>query len=199
MKKSLIIFLCVVTEIATAHYQATWESLDSRPLPLWYDKAKVGIFIHFGVYSVPSFKSEWFWCYWKCPDRIQSDVVDFMSDNYPPNFSYQDFAKDLRLEFFNATQWVKLFERSGARYAVLTTKHHEGYTLWPSKSSFSWNSMDVGPRRDIVGEFSRAVRKSRKLHLGLYHSLFEWFNPLYLLDKESNFTTRNFVKVCGTV
>ena len=66
-----------------------------------------------------------------------------MSDNYPPGFTYQDFAKDFRLEFFNATEWVELFENSGARYAVLTSKHHEGFTLWPSPHSFSWNSVDV--------------------------------------------------------
>ena len=66
-----------------------------------------------------------------------------MQDNYPPGFTYQDFAKDFRLEFFNATEWVELFENSGARYAVLTSKHHEGFTLWPSPHSFSWNSVDV--------------------------------------------------------
>jgi len=113
----------------------------------WYDEAKVGIFIHFGVYAVPGFRSEWFWCFWQCPDRVQSDVVDFMKKNYRPGFTYQDFASDFKLEFFNASEWVNLFERSGARYAVLTSKHHEGFTMWPSKHSFSWNSMDVGPKR----------------------------------------------------
>jgi alpha-L-fucosidase len=94
-----------------------------------------------------------------------------MNENYPPGFTYQDFARDFRfclmnlkmitfnlllnsnlllfcllfcrLEFFNATEWVKLFEQSGAKYAVLTSKHHEGFTLWPSPHSFSWNSVDV--------------------------------------------------------
>ena len=62
----------------------------------WYDNAKVGIFIHFGVFSVPSFVSEWFWCYWKCPDRIKPEVIKFIEDNYPPNFTYQDFAAELK-------------------------------------------------------------------------------------------------------
>ena len=61
----------------------------------WYDDSKIGIFIHFGVFSVPSFVSEWFWCYWKCPDRTRQDVQDFMDQNYPKGFTYQDFAKDL--------------------------------------------------------------------------------------------------------
>jgi len=175
-------------------YEPNWKSLDSRPLPEWYDDAKIGIFIHFGVYSVPSFKSEWFWWYWKSENPVHQDVRDFMKENYPPGFTYQDFAKDLRLEFFNATEWIEIFQGAGAKYAVLTSKHHEGFTLWPSPYSYSWNSVDVGPGRDIVGEFSSAVKKSNSMHLGLYHSFFEWFNPLFHLDSKNNFTTRYFFK-----
>ena len=90
---------------------------------------------------------------------------------------------------------MEIFEASGAKYAVLTTKHHEGFTLWPSPHSFSWNSVDVGPARDIVGEFSQAAKQSPRIKLGLYHSFFEWFNPLFQLDSKNNFTTRNYIKV----
>lgn len=180
-----------------AKYEPTWESLDARPLPQWYDDAKIGIFIHFGVYAVPGYTSEWFWCFWQCPDRKLKYVDDWMKAHYAPGFTYQDFAKDFTLEFFDATEWVNLFEKSGAKYAVLTSKHHEGYTLWPSKHSFSWNSMDVGPKRDVVGEFSAAMKKS-SLRLGLYHSLFEWFNPLYLADQSNNFTTTDYPDTKGT-
>ena len=61
----------------------------------WFDSVKVGVFVNFGVYSVPGFESEWFWCYWQCPDRIKESVVKFMQDNYPPGFTYQDFASQL--------------------------------------------------------------------------------------------------------
>ncbi|KAI4469463.1 alpha-l-fucosidase [Holotrichia oblita] len=171
-------------------YEPTWESLDTRPLPEWYDKAKVGIFLHWGVYAVPGFGSEWFWMDWKGVN--QSDYYNFMKKNYPPNFTYQDFAKDFTAEFYDPAYWAQLFKASGAKYVVLTSKHHEGYTLWPAMNSFSWNAMDVGPQRDILGDLTKAVRHEN-LRMGFYHSLYEWFNPRYLADKHSNFSTRDFV------
>ncbi|XP_011501393.1 PREDICTED: alpha-L-fucosidase-like [Ceratosolen solmsi marchali] len=171
-------------------YEPTWKSLDSRPLPTWFDDAKFGIFIHWGVFSVPSFGSEWFWINWK---NGNSKYERFMKNHYKPNFTYQEFANDFTAEFFNATKWSELFEASGAKYVVITSKHHEGYTLWPSKYSFSWNSLDVGPRKDLIGELSTAIKKHTNLKFGLYHSLFEWFNPLYLQDKKNNFSTDFFV------
>lgn len=131
-------------------FKPEWESLDNRPLPLWYDQAKIGIFIHWGVYSVPSFGSEWFWINWKT-ENTTSKYRDFMKERYPPKFTYQDFARDFTAEFFNASQWTEIFQSSGAQYVVLTSKHHEGYTMWPSTYSYSWNSMDVGPNRDLIG------------------------------------------------
>ncbi|XP_054013327.1 alpha-L-fucosidase [Hylaeus anthracinus] len=180
-------------EAKTSRYLPSWDSLDSRPLPTWYDNAKFGIFIHWGVFSVPSFGSEWFWNNWK-EEKGSTKYHDFMKQRYPPQFTYQDFAHEFTAEFFNATKWSELFQASGAKYIVLTSKHHEGYTLWPSKYSFSWNSMDIGPQKDLIGELAMAIRSSTDLRFGLYHSLYEWYNPLYLFDKENNFTTEIFVK-----
>ncbi len=78
---------------------------------------------------------------------------------------------------------------------MLTTKHHEGFCLWPSKTSFNWNAMDVGPKRDLVGDLANSMRKRTDLKFGLYHSLFEWFNPVHIQDANNNYTTQNFVKV----
>ncbi|KZC12089.1 Alpha-L-fucosidase [Dufourea novaeangliae] len=180
-------------KVQASKYLPNWSSLDSRPLPSWYNDAKFGIFIHWGVFSVPSFGSEWFWNNWQ-EEKTSTKYHDFMKNRYPPNFTYQDFARDFTTEFFNATQWSEVFQASGAKYIVLTSKHHEGYTLWPSKYSFSWNSVDVGPRRDLIGELAMAIRSTTDLKFGLYHSLYEWYNPLYLHDKSNNFTTDIFVK-----
>ena len=172
-------------------FQPTWESLDTRPLPPWFDEAKVGIFLHWGVFSVPSFGSEWFWKHWQT-DKDPA-IVEFMRKNYPPDFSYQDFAPQFRAEFFDPDFWAELFKASGARYVVLTSKHHEGFPLWPSNSSWNWNAWDVGPKRDLVGEVGAAVRKQGLVY-GLYHSLFEWYHPLYLKDAASGYQTQEFVE-----
>ncbi|XP_063920777.1 plasma alpha-L-fucosidase-like [Zophobas morio] len=186
----LLLTLCGPLTQISAQYDPTWDSLDSRPLPDWYDKAKVGIFIHWGVYSVPSFGSEWFWFRWQGDNT--EEYVKFMKENYPPTFTYQDFAKEFTAEFFDPEEWVNLFVKSGAKYVVLTSKHHEGYTLWPSEYSHNWNADDVGSHRDLVGDLANAVRQTN-LHFGLYHSLFEWFDPLYNEDKSNKFTTSKFV------
>lgn len=99
--------------LTVAQYQPTWESIDSRPLPSWYDESKLGIFVHWGVFSVPSFSSEWFWYNWK-HDHLPG-IEQFMSDNYKKDFAYADFAKDFTAEFFNAEQWADIFNSSGAR------------------------------------------------------------------------------------
>ena len=177
---------------AAAQFAPTWASLDTRPLPQWFDDAKVGIFIHWGVFSVPSFgtanntgSGEWFWWLWK--GLNDSSYSDFVARTESPQWTYADYAPRFQAEFFDPAQWAALFAASGARYVVPTSKHHEGFTNWPSATSFEWNSVDVGPHRDLIGELGTAV-KAAGLTFGIYHSLFEWFNPLYLADKASNYT-----------
>ena len=102
--------------LVVAQYKPTWDSLNSRPLPKWYDQSKFGIFLHWGVYSVPSFRSEWFWIYWKV--RKYPDVVEFMEKNYPPGFEYPEFAPMFKAELFDPNAWAELFKKAGARWAV---------------------------------------------------------------------------------
>jgi len=190
------VLLVSLLPIAAGQYTPDWPSIDSRPLPAWYDSAKVGIFMHWGPYSVPGVSSEWFWFQWNRRDPNNAGdmaIVKHMAAFYPPDFTYQQFGPQFRAEFFNATEWAELIAASGAKYFVLTSKHHDGFTMWPSSRTFGWNAKDIGPKRDVVGELADAVRGQGGVRFGLYHSLFEWYHPLYLQDKANNKTTRDFV------
>jgi alpha-L-fucosidase len=163
-------------------YEPTWASLDGRPIPAWFPDAKFGIFIHWGVYSVPSWirvsegryasYAEWYEA--RVMGELKGDE-DFHERTYGADFAYRDFAPMFTAELFDPDLWADLFAESGARYVVLTSKHHDGFCLWPTESPFkrNWNSMDVGPKRDLVGELTEAVR-NRGLRMGLYYSLIEW-------------------------
>uniref|UniRef100_A0A1I8HZT9 alpha-L-fucosidase n=2 Tax=Macrostomum lignano TaxID=282301 RepID=A0A1I8HZT9_9PLAT len=183
---------------AAARYEPNWQSLDSRPLPGWYDQAKIGVFIHWGVFSVPGFGNEWFWWRWRgVPPfvRPEQPFVDFMAANYPPGFTYADFAREFKAELFNPEAWADTLSRSGAKYVVLTSKHHEGYCLWNTSHSFNWNSAQVGSGRNLLAELAAAIRnRSDGPRFGVYHSLYEWYNPLYLTDAQNNFVTQDFVR-----
>jgi alpha-L-fucosidase len=158
----------------------TWEQLRARPYPAWFRDAKLGIFIHWGVYSVPAYGEkeqygEWFLRGLDVGDTLRTRV---MRQWYGEQATYRDLAPRFRAELFDPAEWADLFARAGARYVVLVSKHHDGYALWPSRYAPGWNSVDVGPGRDIVGELSDAVRAAG-LRMGLYYSLAEWNNPLH--------------------
>jgi len=164
-------------------YDATWQSLDTRPLPKWFDEAKFGIFIHWGVYSVPAWGpkgryAEW---YWHDMKQKYNPTKGFHEKTYGADFKYKQFAPRFNCEMFDAKKWARLFKRAGAKYVVLTSKHHDGYCLWPAPDSPGWNSVDVGPKRDLCGELTRAVTDAG-LKMGMYYSLYEWYHPLYLGD-----------------
>ncbi|CAN7940920.1 unnamed protein product, partial [Ixodes hexagonus] len=145
---TLLLLVCACASSSAREYYARWDHLDSRPLPAWFDQAKVGVLLYWGVFSVPSFGSEWLWYHWK--GRQNSVFSDFMRANYRPNITYQEFASQFTCEFYSPEHWVDLLQRSGVKYVVFTAKHFEGYTLWPSKYSWNWNSLDVGPQKDLL-------------------------------------------------
>jgi len=106
-------FISSVPPTVYCRYEPNWDSLDKRPLPLWYDEVKFGIFIHWGVFSVPAFGSEWFWYSWR--HNKAKAYVDFMKKNYPPGFTYADFASQFTAEFYDPDHWADIFEASGAK------------------------------------------------------------------------------------
>lgn len=110
----------------------------------------------------------------------------------PLSPQYADFASQFKAELFDPDVFADVIAGSGAKYFVLTSKHHEGFTNWPSKYSWNWNAVDVGPHQDLVGALAQSVR-ARNVTFGLYYSLFEWFHPLYLQDKAAGFNTTVYV------
>lgn len=190
MKKLLLLCLSLsLVKLSFAqNYQPNWPSLDQRPTPQWFTNAKFGIFIHWGVYSVPGWSSKGNYAEWYQQGLQTTDTARqrFHKAKFGDR-SYYDLANDFKAELFNPDEWAKLFEQSGAKYIVLTSKHHDGFTLWPSKEAdrtwgFKWNAVDVGPKRDLLGDLFKAVRKT-PVHAGMYFSLYEWFNPLWKADK----------------
>ena len=198
-----LLLLASATLLQAQHYDATWESLDKRPTPAWFTDAKFGIFIHWGVYSVPAYApvipgklayAEWYWNALTngrkpgAKDPVQTGTWAYHQLRFGADFPYQDFAAQFRAELFDPDHWADVFQRSGARYVVLTSKHHEGFALWPSKEASAtwgrpWNAVDTGPRRDLLGDLTAAVRR-HNVRMGFYYSLYEWYNPLYLTDKQ---------------
>jgi alpha-L-fucosidase len=184
-------------------YEPTWASLDKRPSPAWYTDAKFGIFIHWGVYSVPAFApvntknqtpyAEWYWHSLTNGKKATGPAQDgaatwaFHKRVYGPDFPYTDFAPMFRAELFDPDHWADLFQKSGAKYVALTSKHHEGFTLWKNEQANrayarAWNSVDIGPKRDLLLDLTEAGR-AKGLQMGIYYSLYEWYNPLWLTDK----------------
>ncbi len=138
-------------------YEPTWESLADYTVPEWYQDAKFGIFIHWGVYSVPAFGNEWYPrnMYIEGTPEFQHHLEIWGPHN---KFGYKDFIPMFRAEKFDPARWADLFKRAGARYVVPVAEHHDGFAMYDC--SFSrWTAARMGPRRDIIGELAEAVRK----------------------------------------
>ncbi len=145
-------------------FHPDWDSLSAYRIPAWYRDAKFGIFIHWGVYSVPAFGNEWY------PRNMYiqgSAEYKHHLDTYGPQskFGYKDFIPQFRAEHFDPDAWVDLFERSGARYIVPVAEHCDGFAMYDS-SIDAWNAAKMGPHRDIIGALEQATRK-RGLHFGV--------------------------------
>lgn len=200
MKKNFFTFTCLfllsafALQAQTPQVEPTWESIKERGYPEWFNDAKLGIFIHWGLYSVPSWTkkegySEWSYKGWRDGG---STAVDFAKKVYGQDFKYEDFRGLFKAELFNPQEWADLFKDAGAKYVVLVSKHHDGYAMWPSKYAPNWNSVETGPKRDIVGELTEAVEKDG-LKMGLYYSLPEWSNPLHYWEIDPNDSIAKYV------
>jgi alpha-L-fucosidase len=144
-------------------FRPDWESLQKYEVPEWYKDAKFGIFIHWGVYSVPAFGNEW---YPRNMYREGSEEYKHHIATYGPQdkFGYKDFIPMFKAERFDPAAWARLFKDAGAKYVVPVAEHHDGFAMYDSGLS-DWTAAKMGPRRDVIGELANAVR-AEGLHFG---------------------------------
>ncbi|MFI5157134.1 MAG: alpha-L-fucosidase, partial [Chitinophagales bacterium] len=170
----LLAFLSLAGEaLSQQKFLPEWNSLNNYEVPAWYKDAKFGIFIHWGVYSVPAFGSEW---YPRLMYQQGSDEYKHHLEKYGPQnkFGYKDFIPMFKAQKFNPAQWAELFKKSGAKYIVPVAEHHDGFAMYNS-SLTRWNAYQMGPKRDIIGELAAAIR-AQGLIFGLSsHRIEHWF------------------------
>ncbi|KAF2139442.1 glycoside hydrolase family 29 protein [Aplosporella prunicola CBS 121167] len=162
------------------------DSLALHESPEWFNDAKFGIFIHWGVYSVPAWGNstpyevyaEWHWWYSHNRAADKADVYDYDLRTYGPDTVYDDFFQNFTAEHYNASEWVDLIAAAGAQYFVITSKHHDGFALFDTQNTSQRNAVHHGPGRDVLRElFDAAAARHPHLRRGTYFSLPEWFNP----------------------
>ena len=154
-------------------FEPTWESLENYVTPDWYLDAKFGIFIHWGVYSVPAFKNEWYArnMYIQGTEEFDHHIKTYGSHE---DFGYKDFIPMFKAGEFDADEWVDIFVEAGAKFIVPVAEHHDGFAMYPTKIN-KWNAFVMGPQRDVVGELAAATRK-RDLVFGVSsHRIEHWW------------------------
>jgi alpha-L-fucosidase len=192
--RSLLALTLAAASVCTAaSYKPEWASLDRRPTPSWWTEAKFGIFIHWGPYAVPAYApvlpngrfswdgyAEWY------QGKMRAKKKPFLAHHqtYYGGAPYANFAAAFTARFYKPDEWADLFKRAGAKYVVLTSKHHDGYALWPSAQTPYFNSVALGSGRDLAGEFCRAMRAAG-LKRGFYFSMLEYANALYPGGRDS--------------
>ncbi|HTH53918.1 MAG TPA: alpha-L-fucosidase [Edaphobacter sp.] len=137
--------------------QPSWESLrDTYTLPTWFHQAKFGIFIHWGLYSIPAHNNEWYERHmYHDPDGIAWHTQHY---GLPDKFGYKEFIPLFKPVNYHADEWISLFQRAGARYVVPVAEHHDGFPMYRSELT-PWCAGRMGPKRDLTGELCTAARK----------------------------------------
>jgi alpha-L-fucosidase len=171
MNKSYIFLLCLFVAglgQATEPFQPTWESLAKHEAaPEWFQDAKLGIYFHWGPYSVPAFGSAWYpRNMYRTGDRVNTHHVA----TYGPvdEFGYEDFIPLFTAEHFDPSEWAELFESAGAKFAGPVAQHHDGFAMWDSKVN-PWNAAEMGPKRDILGDLFAELKKRDMKTIATFH------------------------------
>jgi alpha-L-fucosidase len=163
----------IKNQIELGPFSDSWDSLEHYQIPQWYEDSKFGIFIHWGVYSVPAFGNEWYPrnMYIKGSKEFEHHAAVYGTHD---KFGYKDFIPMFRAEKFDAAAWAELFKKSGARFVVPVAEHHDGFQMYDCAFS-KWNAAQMGPKRDIIGELAAAVRQQGMVFGVSSHRAEHWF------------------------
>lgn len=154
-----------------------WKSLAAYRTPAWYQDAKFGIFIHWGVYSVAAYKGEWYPRHMYERSGEYANYYQHQVSTYGsmPQAGYKDLIPRFKAEHFDPQAWAALFHAAGARYVVPVAEHHDGFAMYDSKLS-DWTAVKMGPHRDVIGELAKAIRaQGMKLGLSSHRAEHDWF------------------------
>jgi alpha-L-fucosidase len=159
--------------IAAGPYTDTWESLRQYTPPQWYQDAKFGIFIHWGVYSVPAFGNEWYSrnMYQEGSPEHAHHLATYGDHR---EFGYKDFIPSFTMDRFDPDEWAALFRRSGAQFVVPVAEHHDGFAMYDTDRS-RWSAASMGPERDVFGDLSAAVDRAWMVRGASTHRAEHWF------------------------
>ena len=149
-------------------YLDDWESLAKHEAsPEWFQDAKLGIYFHWGVYSVPAYGSEWYprWMHFEGHDIYNHHLENY---GHPSEFGYHDFVPMFKAENFDAVEWADLFQKAGARFAGPVAEHHDGFAMWDSDAT-PWNVADMGPKKDITGLLAAELKKRDMKLITTFH------------------------------
>ena len=195
---ALSLSLAAASGLMAQTEQEKWDLLNERGYPQWFGDAKLGIFVHWGLYSVPAYAgkegySEWLYKGLMNREPGRMKIMSLYADtSLPVREMYGQLADHWHAELWQPQEWAKMFKDAGARYVMLVTKHHDGYSLFADPFSPQWNSTVSGPRRDIVAELTKAVRQAG-LRMCFYYSLPEWSNPLHRWTVDPDSTLERYV------
>ena len=172
--------------IENGKYKDTWESLSQYRVPEWYKDSKFGIFIHWGLYSVPAYGSEWYSrnMYIKDSWEYKHHIETYGAHK---DFGYKDFIPMFKAEKFSADEWCDLFKQAGAQYIVPVAEHHDGFQMYKSEVSH-WNAYEMGPHKDIVGELSESACRHGIVNGASSHRVEHWFFMGHGKEFESDIT-----------
>lgn len=164
----------VNAETTNQPYDGSWKSLQQMPVPAWFDDGKIGIFIHWGPYSAIGYRKGGRGYAEHVPKLIYEDpnhYYPYVKKRWgatPPEFGYKDIIPDFKAENWDPDAWAKLFKDVGAHYVVMTAEHHDGWANWDSDLT-PWNAADMGPKRDLVGDLGKALKKQGLKYAPSYH------------------------------